>query len=195
MFTGGVLGSNWTMELPNEFIHQWSHKSKAWVGRRQKHSEVRSNCMKLSTSLRTCFGELFLYLSSSWPWRRECLLYVRPWCSTPHRPRNKGASSYGWKLLTLWINHLPFKLFLTSICDGDKNVCPESLYNFMFFPTPQIWHPLLGGCRFGFGSRENSRTEMCVLQLIVWRVQSSLSTPRKKAKVWGSGTTAGEQTI
>lgn len=34
MFTGGVSGSNWTTELPNEFIHQWSHKSKAWVGRR-----------------------------------------------------------------------------------------------------------------------------------------------------------------
>lgn len=124
-------------------------------------------------------------------------IYIRPWCSTPHRPRNKGASSYEWKLLILWTkyNHLPCKLFLTSICHGDKNICPKSLYNFMFFPSPQIITSLRR-VQVWFGEPgEQQDRDVCSSAHCVNSAVFSQHPQKKKARVLGSGTTAGEQII
>lgn len=155
--------------------------------------------MKLSKSLRTCFGELFLYLSSSWSWRRRMFgLSILDHDALPHRgpeTREPAAMNGNFSYCE------PSTIISPVNCFSPASVMVTKISAPRVCTTSCSFHhhkssPLLGGCRFGLGSLENSRTEMCVLQLIVWTVQCSLSTPRKKkARVLGSGTTAGEQII
>lgn len=205
MYPGGVLGSNKTMKLTT-----WSLSSSNDGIISHQHtwevvqtSEMRSSWVKLIKSLGACSGELclfpnpFLYLSSSRPWRRGIFSLSTLGHDAQHRPRNSGASSHSWKLLTLWTetNPFSFKRFHTSICHGDKNVCPKMLCDFLLSPLSQIKHPFSGEYRFGFvsvlgawrtaGQRYvffNSLCEQC----------SGLSASPREKKALGSRTATGK---
>lgn len=123
--------------------------------------------MKLSKSLQICFGELFLYLSSSWPWRRGMFaLFVLDHDALPYTgPETREPAAMDGNFSHCEPIISPVNYFSPASVMMTKNVSPKS--HLMFFPSPQIWHPLLGACRFGLGSLGNSRTEMCVLHFIV----------------------------